>query len=67
MITNTMSSHSISQRLSRIVVTLNQSVTIFASRVNMPAALCAPINSRLVRLNGRLQVLILRGPRYDSQ
>ena len=52
----------ISQRLSRIVVSLSQSLTIFAPRVNMPFALCQSISRRLIRLHDRLRTLIERGP-----
>ena len=61
-ITNSMSGLTISQRLSRIVVSLSQSLNIYAPRVNMPFALCQSISRRLIRLHDRLRVLIVRGP-----
>ena len=57
-----MSGLTISQRLSRIVVSLSQSLTIYAPRVKMPFALCQSISRRLIRLHDRLRVLIVRGP-----
>ncbi len=57
-----MSGLTISQRLTRIVVTLATSLNIFAPRVKMPVSLCQSLYRRLIRLHTRLQVLIARGP-----
>ncbi len=57
-----MSGDSISTRLNRIVVTLAQSVTLFAPRVKMPVSLCQFLSRRLTRLMDRLRILIARGP-----
>ncbi len=56
-----MSGSTISQRLTRIVATLSQSLTIYAPRVKMPVSLCQSISRRLTRLMDRLRVLIARG------
>ncbi len=57
-----MSGLTISQRLCRIVVSLSQSLNIYAPRVKMPVSLCQTISRRLTRLMDRLRVLMARGP-----
>ena len=57
-----MSAETISQRLTRIVAHLAQSLTIYAPRVKMPVSLCQSLNRRLIRLMDRLRTLIVRGP-----
>ncbi len=57
-----MSGDSISNRITRIVANLAQSLNIFAPRVKMPPSLCQSLYRRLIRLHDRLRVLIERGP-----
>ncbi len=57
-----MSGDSISNRITRIVANLAQSLTIFAPRVKMPVSLCQILSRRLTRLMDRLRVLMARGP-----
>ena len=57
-----MSGLTISQRLTRIVAHLAQSLTLYAPRVAMPVSLCQSISRRLLRLMDRLRTLIVRGP-----
>ncbi len=57
-----MSGLTISQRLTRIVANLAQSLNIFALRVKMPVSLCQILSRRLTRLMDRLRTLIERGP-----
>ncbi len=57
-----MSGLTISQRLTRIVANLAQSLNIFAPRVKMPPSLCQSLYRRLIRLHDRLHVLMARGP-----
>ncbi len=57
-----MSGNSISNRITRIVANLAQSLNIFAPRVKMPVSLCQILSRRLTRLMDRLRVLIERGP-----
>ena len=61
-ITNLMSGLTISQRITRIVANLAQSLNIFAPRVKMPVSLCQILSRRLTRLMDRLRTLIERGP-----
>ncbi len=57
-----MSGLTISQRITRIVANLAQSLNIFAPRVKMPVSLRQILSRRLTRLMDRLRVLIERGP-----
>ena len=57
-----MSGPTISQRLTRIVANLAQSLNIYAPRVKMPVSLCQSLTRRLTRLMDRLRTLIVRGP-----
>ena len=57
-----MSGLTISQRLTRIVAHLAQSLTLYAPRVKMPVSLCQTLSRRLTRLMDRLRTLIERGP-----